>query len=92
MRVEFVILTFIFGLGCGITNHALAAEEDDFFENGLRAKTEKTKERAFPGARDEQSLEVQTSLSQPLRTTDGVSLVAPVDDEDAPPPTAPTSD
>lgn len=64
-------------------------EDDEMFQSGRPAPTLKSKTRSYPGARDEQRLEVQVSLPQPTRNPDGT--MTPHDDGDEP-VTAPASD
>ncbi len=86
-------LIFMSALLLTFAGPAKAVNDDDFFENGLKAKSEKAKERSYPGARDEQILEIQASLPQPPRATEGVTLTVPVNnDEDGPDQTEPATD
>lgn len=88
LPVLFIFL--IFGLFWGVPG-AQGATDDDFFEQNHAALTQGSRSGAYLGARDEQSLEVQTSLPQPSRSLDGTNLIA-ADDDDAPPATAPPTD
>jgi hypothetical protein len=65
-------------------------DDEDMFQSARRASAGKTRGRVYPGARDEQGLEVQVSLPQPSRNPDGTASV-PEDDDD-PQVTAPETD
>ena len=90
MRFGLIFMSFLLVI---LATSAQAMNDDDFFENGLKAKSEKAKERSYPGARDEQTLEIQASLPQPPRATEGVTLTVPVNnDEDGPDQAKPATD
>lgn len=49
-------------------------DDEEFFQTVSRAPAEYSLRRAYAGARDEQPLEVQAVLPQPLRSPDGSSI------------------
>ncbi len=84
IRVSLIVSLFALSL---LGSHgAWASDDDEVFQSSGRsaaaaAELEKSKRRAYVGARDEQRLEVQASLPQPTRNADGSSIILDAADE-----------
>ena len=68
-----------------------ADDDEEFFQTFSRGPANLSQKRAYPGARDEQPIEIQASLAQPARSPDGSAAPSTDDGEDLP-NTAPASD
>lgn len=71
-----VLVSVMLGVTVGWTVAHAAGDEDDFQEPSHRVANEAARRKSYPGARDEQSLEVQAVLPQPSRSPDGGSTMA----------------
>jgi hypothetical protein len=76
---------------CVCGSFARAEDDDDFMEVAHRASQDTALRRSYPGARDEQNLEIQAALPQPTRSPDGTTVLKDDDGADLP-TTAPSSD
>jgi len=81
-------LVSFFCLAMSFINPSVTWATDDdevFYSSGrsaaVAAELEKSRRRAYVGARDEQRLEIQASLPQPTRKADGSTVILDESDE-----------
>jgi hypothetical protein len=88
MSLKMALITL---LVLATASFAHADEDDDFMEVTHHSSLDTSHRRSYPGARDEQSLEIQAALPQPTRSADGSAAVLEEDGADLP-VTQPASD
>jgi hypothetical protein len=73
----FFLLSAFLILSCAplVVNSAMAFDEDEPVVSPAGADISKAQHRLYPGGRDEQNLEIQPTLAQPVRSLTGASVI-----------------